>query len=264
MFVTIINDCRDENAQGRQVTRAAALFSAPVSFVGVSSDLEVAGNLVDILDAAEGKPGVVLVNVAPRSGISRKWGNGSPFGYFRYQKTVVLASIEGKTLSLVKKLGIVDALTVLDVSSSVALMRQKEILTSATARQVTDTQFRSFDFLPRAAQFLLTGANLPGRSVPISETVDPDPAIWWIDNFGNCKTTLLPADITADDRGMLKITIGMLPFIPQLKDVPDGTTACVIGSSGIDAERFLEIVRQGGSAAEEHALSVGTVLFERS
>src|SRR5688572_12965729 len=98
MFVTIINDCKDENAFGRQATKAAALFGCSIVTVGVDSDIEAAGNLIDCLDAGEGKEGVILVNVAPRHGDAKKWPNGTPFGYFLYKETLVVTSIDGLTL----------------------------------------------------------------------------------------------------------------------------------------------------------------------
>ena len=115
MHITIINDCKDANAAGRQMARAAGLIEAPVSFVGVSSDLEAAGNLIDMLDAYGDSAGILLVNVAPRNGKAKKWQNGTPFGYFWYKKILVLSSIDGLTLSLVKKLQLVDSINVLDI-----------------------------------------------------------------------------------------------------------------------------------------------------
>ena len=73
MFVTIINDCKCENAKIRQVTRVASLFDCSVYFSGVANDIEAAGNLVDVLDACEGREGIILVNVAPRHGGGKKW-----------------------------------------------------------------------------------------------------------------------------------------------------------------------------------------------
>jgi len=113
--VTIINDCRDENAKGRQVTRAISLLKCPVSFIGVENDLEASGNLIDTMDALGESAGVILVNVAPRNGKGRKWGNGSPFGYFRYKKIIVVSSIDGLTLSLVKKLKLIKFVNILDL-----------------------------------------------------------------------------------------------------------------------------------------------------
>jgi hypothetical protein len=115
MFVTIINDCNDANVFGRQLTRAAVLFNTPVIPVGVHNELEAAGNLIDILDAAGGEKGVILVNVAPRHGSAKKWPNGTPFAYFYVGKTLVVASIDGVTLSLIKKLNIVDSVNLMDI-----------------------------------------------------------------------------------------------------------------------------------------------------
>src|SRR5512141_546524 len=115
MFVTLINDCRDANAFGRQATKAGALLGRLVVTVGVRNDLEAAGNLVDALDAAEGREGVILVNVAPRNGDAKKWPNGTPFGWFKCGGTLVVASIDGLTLSLAKKLGLFEAVHVFDI-----------------------------------------------------------------------------------------------------------------------------------------------------
>lgn len=60
MFVSIITDCRDDNARTRQETRYAHLFPGMhVSFVGAATDSEAAGNLLDILDSADEAPGGV-------------------------------------------------------------------------------------------------------------------------------------------------------------------------------------------------------------
>lgn len=43
-------------------------MNSPVSFVGVTNDIQAAGNIIDILDAIEKNSGIILVNVAPRNG----------------------------------------------------------------------------------------------------------------------------------------------------------------------------------------------------
>src|SRR6185312_15206020 len=102
MFVTIINDCTDGNTRGRQETRVMRLLNVPVSYVEIGnySELEAAGNLIDILDATDGDKGVVLVNSAPRHGRGKKWPNGTPFGYFYYKNTLVITTVAEQTLSL--------------------------------------------------------------------------------------------------------------------------------------------------------------------
>ncbi len=259
MHVTIINDCRDENAKGRQCARVAALFDAPVSFVGVVNDLEAAGNLIDILDTLGDAKGVVLVNVAPRNGSSRKWGNGTPFGYFRHKNVLVLASIEGATLSLVKKLKLAEEIQVLDIPTAVAYMAKAGALSPELEEHIANTQFRSLEFLPRAAHFLATAGDLPATPAVILEFPDAPRAVWFVDNFGNAKTTLLRSDIEIEN-GAIKTAFGTLPSYAQLKDVKDGELACVFGSSGIGEHRFLELMLQGGSAAQKLEIVSGATL----
>jgi hypothetical protein len=267
MFVTIINDCRDDNAAGRQLTRAHALFGAPATLIGVGSviedahgqsDLEAAGNLVDVLDAGEGKEGVVLVNVAPRHAGAKRWPNGTPFCYFRYGETLVLASIDGLTLSLAKKLGLLEDVTVFDVQGASAVFAQAGIVAPEEAVRIAGSQFRSFDILPRAALAFTRGVDVPGELLPLSEISDAPRGVWFVDGFGNCKTTLLSEDLA--NTHWLSIGDRRIPFVASLKDVPDAEAAAIIGSSGIANRRFVEIVVQGTSAAETLGLKVGSLI----
>lgn len=259
MHITIINDCRDANASGRQVARAAVLTLGQVSFIGVASDLEAAGNLVDALDAYGGAPGAVLVNVAPRSGSARKWGNGTPFGYFWYRKILVVGTVDGRTLSLVKKLRLAERVGVLDIPSVVRRLVSQKLLSSPEGTAVAESQFRSYDFLPRAAAYLLKNREIVGEELALQDIATLPASVWWIDNFGNCKTTLLPSDIPQGSE--IKTKFGWLPYYGRFRDAPDGVTAVIVGSSGIGGKRFLEIIRQGGSAAETLGVSSGARVF---
>jgi len=272
MFLTIINDSRDGNAFGRQQTRASALFGCGVATVGVRDDLEASGNLVDALDAGEGHEGVVLVNVAPRQTNGKKLGrgsvgffgaevakkeNGSPFGYFYYDKTLVVGSVDGITLSLVKKLGIADRINVLDIAAMGTALIEKGIISDDVARRMAATQFRSYEFLPRVAHWIAGGQ--PVVSVEQSlDTPDAPKAVWWIDSFGNAKTTLLPEDVSFAEGKNAETLFGSLGCFTSLKDVPDEVAGLVIGSSGIGDKRFLEIVVQGESASERFHLVSGS------
>jgi hypothetical protein len=266
MFVTIITDCRDENAAGRQLTRVGALFGVPAALVGVGgrienahgeSDLAAAGNLIDILDASEGKEGIALVNVAPRHHDGKQWPNGTPFCYFYYQKTLVLASVAGRTLSLVKKLGLAGDIAVFDVGAVASVLVQYGIVSAEEGARIADSQFRSFDVLPRAALALVRGIELPGETLSLGEIADAPRAVWFIDNFGNCKTTLLSEELNAN---MLSVQGKMIGLVPSLKDVPNGEAAAIVGSSGVGNRRFVEIVVQGSSAAEKFGLKVGNTI----
>lgn len=263
MTITIINDCCDANAAARQITRTASLFNNPIAFIGVSSDLEASGNLTDALDAAENRPAIILVNVAPRNGAAKKWKNGSPFGYFWYKKSLVVATIDGLTLSLVKKLKLTNFINVLDIHQVLDELIREKILLKELKEQVIYSQFRSYDFLPRLAHYLWRQRNIRGKKLGIDEIADAPPAIWWIDNFGNCKTTLLPEELNLTRESLVKTKIGLLKYFPRLKDVPDDTPALVTGSSGLGQQRFIEIVIQGKNAAKYFSLSVGNLIEQK-
>mgnify|MGYP001566747864 FL=1 len=92
----------------------------------------------------------------------------------------------------------------------------------------------------------------------IADVSDASQAVWWTDNFGNCKTTMLLEEISADVP--VQTAFGEVSYFFRLKDVSDGQVALVTGSSGLGASRFLEIVAQGGNAAQLLDVRSGDVL----
>jgi S-adenosyl-l-methionine hydroxide adenosyltransferase len=258
MFTTIINDCTDDNARGRIESRVTSLISTSISFIGVMSDIEASMQLVDVLDATEGRPGLILVNVAPRGGHSREWENGTPFGYFWYHDTLIIASVEGFTLSAVKALGLMTELSLLDTRTAAEAMRAAGFITEGAAKRIPTSQFRSFDFIPRAGAYLLDGNVLPSEPYDLGNIADLPKAIWHIDNFGNCKTTLTKFDIKP---GETITRFGDLPFHTQLRDVPDATAALIEGSSGSEDTRFVELVIQQGNFARVYNAHIGDDVF---
>lgn len=257
--VTIINDCRDANAAGRQIARTVALLNAPTSLVGVASDIEAAGNLIDALDSYGDAEAVVLVNVAPRNGKAKKWKNGTPFGYFRYNNVLVVSTVDGCTLSLVKKLGIVNEVKVMDIPTVAPILAKANSITPLQEERLSVTQFRSFDFSPFVARYLLDYKDITHETLSLDEVPDAPQAIWWIDNFGNIKTTLLPEEVS--ESAQVETTIGSFKTYDHLKDVPNNEAALIVGSSGLLDTRFVEIVVQGKHAAEVLNVTTGTVLF---
>ena len=256
--ITIINDCKDGNAVGRQFVRASALMGGHVSFVGVASDLEAAGNLIDVLDAYGEESGVVLVNVAPRGGKAKRFTNGTPFCYFRYKQVLVASSFDGLTLSLVKKLGLTDSVYLLDIPTVTAQWVKEGTCTQELATHICETQFRSYEFLPRVAAYILEHGTAPAEQVSINEVQDAPQAVWWVDNFGNCKTVLLADEVPHTK--VVETAIGALPYYDHLREVSDGESALIAGSSGIGKKRFLEIVVQGGDAARTCGLQSGSTV----
>lgn len=257
MFVTIINDCRDNNAAGRQCTRAAAILGVTPIFVGVKNDIEAAGNLLDILDASEGQKGIILVNVAPRSGEAHHFQNGTPFAYFNYKDTLVISSISGYTLSLIKRFGLIKNVQLLDIPKVLTAIVKQDQLGIETVDRISWSQFRSFDFLPRVAGWLWRQLPLPSELYLIESVPVLKNRVWCVDNFGNVKTSLLPEESGFTLGAKIKTKIGELICYKHLRDLPDNESGLVVGSSGIGDKRFLEIMTQGGSAAERFKLKVG-------
>ena len=261
MTTIIITDCRDDNAMGRQIARATTLLPFPATLVGVSNDLEAAGNLIDVLDALDGKPAVVLVNVAPRHDEAKKWENGTPFGYFWHQETLVVASIDGHALSLVKQLKLVDAINVMDIPTALDEMVAKEFLAPELKDYIVSTQFRSFEFVPRAAAYIWQYKSIVSTPLAMTEIPDAGKAVWWVDNFGNCKTTMLASSEAQLINGApFFLSIGQFPYYARLKDVPNGEIAVIAGSSGLGTQRFLEVVVQGGNASMDLGLISRSVI----
>ncbi|USN87385.1 MAG: hypothetical protein H6779_03135 [Candidatus Nomurabacteria bacterium] len=260
MFTVIINDCRDDNARARQTSRVGSLASTNISFIGVDSDLEAGMQLIDVLDATTGREGLVLVNVAPRGDHASKWENGTPFAYFWYKKTLVITSVDGFALSAVKKLNLTNQINLLDIHETTEAMLKANFITEAEAKRIPYSQFRSFDFTPRAGVFMMQGNHLPSASFDLDDVPDLPRAVWAIDNFGNCKTTLTPEDI--DTNKETQTRYGSLPYFEKLRDLSDGETALVRGSSGLDDTRFLAVITQRRSFAKNNNVMIGDDVFE--
>src|SRR3989344_2113782 len=268
MFVSIITDCCDDNALNRQAVRYMSYLHAPISKIGLTfytsegnGELEGAGNLIDTLDATDGQKGLVVVNTAHRDGKGKKWPNGTPFAYFHYKDTLVISTVDGYCLSLVKKLNLTRKINLLDVSTVIDTMIKQGNHKDEYRKLVVDSQFRSYEFVPRVAKWLMNGIELPSEKYPISKIPDAPQAIWWVDNFGNTITTLLPEDINFKPGKNIKTTYGTLPCYDRLKDVPNGKPALIIGSWGIENRRWISLVIQGKSAAAEFGIKTGSLLF---
>ncbi|MEK9176956.1 MAG: hypothetical protein AAB923_01535, partial [Patescibacteria group bacterium] len=199
---TIISDCTDDNAVGRQQTRMSGITGGSVNYVGLTAPealdgdtnrLQAAGHLIDQLDAFKDNPGVLCVHIAPRNenGKSGHTANGARYGYFWYKNVIVVASLDGAALSLVKKLGLADTVRELDVPRTLRRMHQKGLISKAEIQQTLHTQFNSLEYLPRIGAFLLREGKAAGTDRDIETFEDAPRGVWLVDNFGNCKTTLV-------------------------------------------------------------------------
>lgn len=266
MFVTVINDCKSANDFGRQATRLSSLLECPVNLVGVGSDLdnaatiEAAGNLIDMLDAAEDRKGFVIVNVAPRGDIKKLFHNGSPFCYFRFKNITVLSSIEGYTLSLVKKFAVTTNVNLVEIEKVLPAVLKQGELSSELVEHISKTQFRSYEYLPRLASWLHSGLDIPSEEYSLDQVPELEPQVWLIDTFGNIKTTLTTEDISWKPGQKVNTAYGEFNYYNRLKDVPKGEFGIYAGSSGLGNTRFIEIALQKGSAATELRVEIGSEL----
>jgi len=261
MNITIINDCRDENTKGRQCARIASLLNVTPNFVGVNSDIEAAGNIIDILDAVGDSEHILLVNVAPRQGTAKRFKNGTPFGYFKYKKCLIISTIDGYTLSLVKKFSLIETLQVLDLEKIVDTFISESLIDQEDGKELNRTQFRSYNVIPYAALLLSKDAKLPAKSMSISHIKDMPEVIWWVDNFGNAKTSVCVDELSVTPDSQVVTQFGAFPFVKNLRNIEDDAIAVVAGSSGIGSKRFAEIVVQGGSASLRLNISPGNQIY---
>ncbi len=267
---TIITDCKDDLARVRQELRFESLFGSKPSFMGVGSysPIEAAGNLMDVLDVLinfplsdKNRENIVLVNVAPRGeDVQKKWDNGTPFCYFRIGKTLVASTYEGHCLALARDLGIVDEVGLFDIPTVTAAAVEWGDLTAEEAYKINHTQFRSLEFLPLVAYWVWKGRPVPEQRQSLADLPSARGFVWHVDNFDNAKTTLLPEDVEFEQGKQVELANGKTAACyKRLADVPKGTTALTVGSSGFGAHRFLEIaVGHRGRAAAEHDLVVGS------
>ncbi|MBI5793589.1 SAM-dependent chlorinase/fluorinase [Candidatus Uhrbacteria bacterium] len=259
MFVTIITDCRDDNARARQETRYAHLFPGMhVSFIGATSDIEAAGNVIDVLDASDDAPGVIAVNCAPRHGRAKKWKNGSPFGYAWVGNKLIVGTVDGFCFSLLKRFKLIDAIQVTDIGSALTAGG----FSLSHIDTAVHTQFRSLNYLPRLARIVWDKKEIASEKLLASDIPDLPSLVWWTDSFGNCKTSVTSNECAFQTGEKKRVTFAdttslEVLCVPRLADVPNGQPALIEGSSGLRDHRFVELVIQGASAAEKFGLRKG-------
>jgi len=266
MFTTIISDCKAENEAGRQISRFNSLGLGPCNLIGISSSLsetatiEGGANLLDVLDATEGRDGVIILNTAPR-GDKNDGENGTSFAFFHHKKTLVISTIKGHCLSFVRKTLITTSVHLLDPSAVLLFARTQKLIDKELAERIINSQFRSFEFLPRLARWIKDGIQIPANLQKIDDKPLPN-CIWCIDAFGNAKTTIFSNDKALKENHLYSTNLGKFKFFSHLKDIPTGETAIYVGSSGIKNWRFLEIATQGvyGSASKSMGLKIGDTI----
>ncbi len=264
LSVRVISDCRDGNARMRYEDRFNAILpGAHVKVRRVRNDLQAAGNLVDAIQARRWRHGVIVLNVAPRNEAQERpadW-NGSPFGYVRVDSVDIFGTVEGDGFTLLQK--VLGRRLELEVFEAAEVVKHLDV-DEDTRREMVESQFRSCEFVPDLMAVVLSGKPLPSRrGQQVSELTGS--WVWEVDCFGNLKTTILPEDVGFeagkvftfhDGRGR---TFQVMAY-RQLRQVPKGQPGLVIGSSGYQKKRWLELVVNGGSARKWFRIKRGELI----
>ena len=266
--ITYITDCFDANARARLGIRIGALFGQTPTVVaadGPDPESFAALTLLDCLISTEslgepGHPTVTLLNIAPRDGV---WPNGVPFCYFQYGEHLVASTFNARALSLVRRELGVDRVQVTDIREVVEAARDWADFTLAEVDRIASTQFRSLWYLPLLAKWVVDGRAVPATETAVPETLDEDPIVSVVDNFGNCKLDRRPEDIGFVLGESLPVArrnadgtteLVDVTCCPHLTAVPRNTPGLIPGSSG---SGFAELVIRGGSAAAHFGLEPG-------
>ena len=270
-FFAIINDCADEEAVARQIARFFALFGENPNFFGVKHELEAASCLLGLLDGLNGgtiqPEGVVLVNVAPRNGGAKKWGNGVPFCHFKIDNITVVSTV-GMVLSLHKKFDLVSSVHILDIPTVMSWAVPNHYIDPVRANYIIQTQFRSMEFIPLVASWIQRKLQIPSENVSGIEHVPDAPQfhVAYRDKFGNIKLTGTHEDMENMLQTGATSRFDLNNIFPYLSDVPDDGRLAFVknGSSGFgyDHPRLMELVVNGGSAAEKSRLNIGDSIFK--
>lgn len=273
---TIITDCYDSNARQRQENRYRTLFGERPTFVPLESEhtaLEASGQLIDTIDAVtvpkafKRGSALVLVNAAPRGTETRDEGyeNGTPFCYFRQDGNLVFSTYNPELLALAR----VATVNLLDIPTITNNFVRDGLLTTTEASKINDTQFRSLHFVPLAARVVAGREELPSVKKSIKrEAEDVGGRAWFVDNFGNIKTTSLPEDIDYEEGKQVELVandgeVKTAICVPELADVNTGQLALTIGSSGVGERQWLEVAVGRGNAAQRlGGVAVGDKIFE--
>ena len=268
--VYISDTLSDDNARGRIATRLITGIKKSVftsaTLIGVDCEVEGYLQLVDQLDAARGNPSVILFNVAPRGVNKKKLQNGSPFGHLKIGEANIFPTVEGKTLPLLQRL--LSTRLCLTTHHICPEVLKAVGITKSKHQYVTNTQFRSFEFLPDLAHSIMSGRQIPGVHSVVRKVANGSVYVGVVDKFGNVKTTSLPEDIGFRPGRCITLKLAgeeiALPCYPKLKDVPCNVLAAVVGSSGMWVgranKRFVEIVVQKGSASNRLSELSGVAL----
>lgn len=253
-------DCIDGNARKRQKLRLGSLLpNYDVKFFKLNKKnrIPTLTGAVDMMDAVRlGKERNLFVfNHAPRT--NTKYKNGEPF-YFAYLgPSIIIGTIS--SFCMLKHLGVLGEVFFLPINE----VCSKYVEYDDEVERIYSSQFRSYEYIPYLAKFLVEGKYGDKQNSELEDCITQE-QVWFVDCFGNIKTTI-PGCRVLDVKNGTPVTFGELtfPFYKNFSEVPVGSTAFILGSSGygtLEKNRFVEIVNNGDNAAVELNLKKGSFI----
>lgn len=243
--IAIVSDCGGQ-AMSRMTTRFHALHTDAVCIPYESrSLLEAAGNIVDAIDALNGRPGAVVCNSAPRR--DTRGTNGSAIVYFHIGNATIVSTVG--VLGLLKQLVPEMTARAVDVDNFMRNLGAER-----------DTfNFRGLEVIPWILRCLRDGNYLEDVSVKHDVFPTVEPCVWLVDTIcgesTNLKLSVLRSEAPWFKPGTeVEMRLGTaspkrIGCFERLTHIPEGQLGIYEGSSGLGNERFLEIAVMGGSAA---------------
>ena len=115
------------------------------------------------------------------------------------------------------------------------------------------------------AYWVWKGRDVPSTTQALVDLPSAHGQAWFIDNFGNVKTTLTEKSVGFEENKVIELINGVkATCYRRLADVPSGAVALTVGSSGYNDDRFLEVViGQTGRAAEQLGFAVGASILKK-
>lgn len=279
--VTVLSDCVgdiDRNAEVRMSSQLWVHLGAMANFVplpyGAGSDA-VALTFLDLLDTSHNLSelkslgrSAILGNSSPRQETLSDHAhgpNGRPFFWAEVGGVIVHMTYDPELLSLAHRLGVISAVQMLDTQEVLDWAVREGHIKGEAADIMANSQFRGATLMPFVTRLLFEfGAEVPSTWHSLGEPMPAQGKVARIDRFGNVYTDALPDDVGFEPGGHLLLVDGhTATCYERLADVPaDGRLAAVLSSSGFGSDRFIMICHQGGSAADELMVPVGSQIFE--
>lgn len=248
--VIFFTDCKDTNALSRvEVYLLALLKYVNIRVYGANSWQEIAlsvYNILEIWKKNKSEGNVVVGNFAPRNS---NWPNGAPFSFARLYGNLIVGTPE--CFSLLVSMNKLDKNRIYQTDIFTVCSK---FMTKEEALDISQSQFRSLEYVPKLISWLLEGEDVPANN---AKNIPPayKREIFHIDNFGNILFAMSKNDVTSIECKFFKIGNSIecpVNLKEKLVDLEYGEMGLVLGSKG-----FVELICKGSNAASMLGVKLG-------